>query len=94
LLYTELEQFTDVFVHINKTLKVSLTDKPEIESVAVMMMVVVALTKAESEEIIVIELLPKLSQIGSGYAAQVILIKIPVGLETIDGSERIRVVPI
>jgi hypothetical protein len=40
------------------------------------------------------ELLLKLSQIGSGVAAQVILVVIPAGFVTIDGSERTRGVPI
>ena len=81
-------------MHIKKTLKVSLTDKPEIESVAVMVIAVVVLIRAASEELIVMELLLKLSQIGSGVAAQVILVVIPAGFVTIDGSERIRGVPI
>ena len=57
------------------------------------MMAVVVSTRVVSNELIMIELLLNLSQIGSGDAAQVIINAIPEGFVTTDGSEIISGVP-
>ena len=68
-----------------------LTNKPEIESVAVIVIAVFELTMVGSEELIVIELTFKLNQAGLSNAYQVIFVGTPAGLVTIVGSAIVRV---
>jgi hypothetical protein len=58
-----------------------------------MLMLIVLPISTVSEELIVMELLIKLSQIGSGDAAQITFAAIPAGFVTIYGNIRIREVP-
>jgi hypothetical protein len=58
------------------------------------MMAVVVSTRVVSNELIMIELLLNLSQIGSGDADQIIFVSIPEGFVTTDGSASIRLLPI
>jgi hypothetical protein len=74
-------------------LKVLLTDNPELESVAIIVMVLVEPNKFGSDELIVILLL-MLSQTGCVDADQLILVAMPTGLVTIVGSTIVRGVPI
>ena len=74
-------------------MKVVAIIKPEIESVAVAVMATDVFVRIVSEELIMIELLLKLSQTESGDAAQVIFVAIPAGFVTIVGSARVRGVP-
>ncbi len=78
---------------LKRTLKLYLTVKPEILSVAIMVMAFVVPTRVAFNELIMIELPLKLSQIGSGDAAQVIINAIPEGFVTTDGSVIISGVP-
>jgi hypothetical protein len=57
------------------------------------MMAVVVPTRVVSKELIMIELLLKLSQRGTGDIAQVIIVAIPEGFEITYGSARISGVP-
>ena len=57
-------------------------------------MAVVMPTRAVSDELIVRELVLKLSQLGSGDAAQVMFIVIPEGFVTIYGKNRLIGEPI
>lgn len=57
-------------------------------------MAVIMLTRAVSDELIVRELSLKLSQLGSGDAAQVMFIVIPEGFVTIYGNKRLIGEPI
>ena len=75
---------------MKRTLNVLLTNKPEIESVAVIVIAVLELTMVGSEELIVIELTFKLNQAGLSNAYQVIFVGTPAGLVTIVGSARVR----
>jgi hypothetical protein len=52
-------------------------------------MAVIVSIRAVSEEVILIEPPLKLSQIGRGVAAQVILVAIPAGFVTIVGNESV-----
>ena len=70
-----------------------LTDKPEMESVAVIVTAVVVPTKLVSDELMTIELV-KLNQGGCGETDQVILVAMPAGFVTIVGSARVNGVPI
>ena len=63
-------------------------------SVAVIVIEVEVPVSATSDELIVMELPLKLSQAGSGDAAQVIFVAIPVGLVTIVGNAKVNGVPI
>ena len=90
MLKKDAEQSTD-FVHLKRTLNVLLTNKPEIESVAVNVSSVFELTMVESDELIVIELTFKLNQAGMSDADQVIFVGTPAGLVTIVGSAIVRV---
>ena len=69
LVKEEPEQSTEV-VHLNNTLKVLLTDKLEMESVAVIVIGVEELISVVSDDIIEIELV-RLNQIGWGDTDQV-----------------------
>ena len=62
LLYEKSEQFTDA-VHSKNTLNVLLTNKLEIESVAIIVMAAVEPAKVGSVELIVM-VSPKISQTG------------------------------
>ena len=63
-------------------------------SVAVIVLVVEVPVNATSDELIMMEPPLKLSQTGSGNAAQVIFVVIPAGFVTIAGSARVKGVPI
>ena len=78
---------------MNNTLKVLLTDKLEIESIAMIVMVVNEPRKIMSDEFIVIVSV-KLSQAGYGDADQVIFVSIPAGFVTSKGNARVRGAPI
>lgn len=93
MLYTEAEQFTDV-VHLNRTLNELVKVNMEIESVAVIAMVVVESIKFVSDELITIELLSKLNQTGTGDDDQVTFVVDPAGFVTINGSASVKGVPI
>ena len=62
-------------------------------SVAVIVIVVEVPANAKSDEFIMIEPPIKLSQTGSGDAAQEIFVKIPAGFITMVGSARVKGVP-
>ena len=92
LLKEEAKQSTDV-VHLNNTLKVLLTDKLEMESVAVIVMAVEEPISVVSDELIEIKEV-KLNQTGWGDTDQVTFVAIPAGFVTSEGSKRVRGVPI
>ena len=92
LLKEEAEQSTDV-VHLNNTLKVLLTDKLEMESVAVIVIAVEEPMSVVSDELIEIEEV-RLNQTGWEDTDQVIFVATPAGFVTSKGSARVRGVPI
>ena len=92
LVKEEPEQSTEV-VHLNNTLKVLLTDKLEMESIAVIVIGVEELISVVSDDIIEIELV-RLNQIGWGDTDQVKFVATPAGFVTSEGSKRVRGVPI
>ena len=63
-------------------------------SEAVIVIVFEVPVNATSEELIMMEPPLKLSQTGSGDAAQVILVAVPAGFVTIVGSARVKGAPI
>ena len=82
--WIELEQFTDIVVHVNNTLKVFLNENPLIESVAIIVMALVVPAKLGSDEFIVIEL-DRLNQAGYGDTDQEAIPEVPAGLVTVVG---------
>ena len=80
-------------MQVNNTPKVLLTDKLEMESDAVILMVVEEFMSVGSDELIVIESV-RLNQIGLGDTDQVIRVAPPAGFVIILGSARVEVVPI
>ena len=80
-------------MQVNNTPKVLLTDKLEMESDAVILMVVEEFMSVGSDELIVIESV-RLNQIGWGDTDQVIRVATPAGFVIILGSARVEVVPI
>ena len=90
LLKEEPEQFTDV-VHLNNTLKVLLTDKLEMKSVAVIVMAIEEPMSVVSDELIEIEAV-RLNQTGWGETDQVMFVATPAGIVTSEGNARVRVV--
>lgn len=89
----ELEQFTAV-VHLKRTLKVLLTDKPEIVSNAFIVTRIVEPVSVELEEFIVNVELPKTNQDVDGVADHTMSVAIPTGFVTIVGRTTVRDVPI
>ena len=69
------------------------TDSPEIESVAVIVITLVVPTKVGSDELIIISL-DQLNHGSDGDTDQVILVAIPAGFVTIEGIIRRKGVPI
>ena len=80
-------------MQVNNTPKVLLTDKLEMESDAVILMVVEEFMSVGSDELIVIESV-RLNQIGWGDTDQVTRVATPAGFVTILGSARVEVLPI
>ena len=79
---------------MNNTLNVLITDNPETESVAIIVLAIEKSSRLVSDEFIVIELLPKLNQAGYGYEDQETLVETPAGFVTIVGNAIVKGVPI
>ena len=77
---------------MNNRLKVLLTDKFEIESVAVIVIAVDEHISVMFDELIKIEVV-RLNQIGCGDTDQITFVATPTGFVTSEGNARVRVVP-